>query len=204
MTALAAAAKCRTLSDPRPTLTSMPPVSASDVAAELRRALPGLPVKKLHKLLYYCQGHHLAHFGQVLFTEPLMAWNMGPVVANLWKAEKEGRPSPEPRLLDSGQLNTVAYVVSRYGRLTGHDLELLSHAEAPWQEAEASRPAGGTVRIKQDTIRAFFRAAGGPDPDLPWPSAHEIAELADGADIRRQRAARPDDLAVLQARRSGG
>jgi uncharacterized phage-associated protein len=182
----------------------MPPVSAYDVAAELRRTMPGLPVKKLHKLLYYCQGHHLAHFGEALFTEPLMAWDMGPVVANVWKAEKEGRPAPVPHALDSGQLNTIAYVVSRYGRLTGHDLELLSHAETPWREAEISRPAGGSVRIKQETIRAFFRAAGGPDPDLPWPSAQDIARLAAGADIRRQQPAHLDDLAVLQARRSHG
>jgi hypothetical protein len=35
-------------------------VSAHDVAAALRARLPDLPTKKLHKLLYYCQGHHLA------------------------------------------------------------------------------------------------------------------------------------------------
>ncbi len=183
----------------------MPPVSAHDVATELRRALPGLPVKKLHKLLYYCQGHHLAHFGEALFTEPVMAWDMGPVVANLWKTEKEGRTAPDTRSLDNGQLNTVAYVVSRYGQLTGHDLELLSHAETPWREADGSRQPGRSVRIKQDTIRVFFRADGGPDPDLPWPSEQDIARLADGADTRRQQQpGRRDDLTTLQARRRSG
>lgn len=182
----------------------MPPVSAHDVAAELRRALPGLPVKKLHKLLYYCQGHHLAHFGVPLFTEPVMAWDMGPVVANLWKSEKEGRTAPDARSLDNGQLNTVAYVVSRYGQLTGHDLELLSHAETPWRQADGSRAAGRSVRIKQDSIRAFFRADGGPDADLPWPREQDVARLADGAATRRQQPARRDDLATLQARRRSG
>lgn len=189
------------VSDLRSTLADMPPVSAHDVAAELRQALPGLPVKKLHKLLYYCQGHHLAHFGEPLFNEPIMAWDMGPVVANVWKAEKDGRTPPDPHPLDSGQLNTLAYVVSRYGRLTGHDLELLSHAETPWQEADASRAAGDSVRIKQDSMRAFFSTAGGPDPELPWPSPQAVAPLIAGADLRRQQPARPDDLVVLQARR---
>jgi len=41
--------------------------SAHDVAAALRDRLPGLPTKKLHKLLYFCQGHHLAVKGEPLF-----------------------------------------------------------------------------------------------------------------------------------------
>jgi uncharacterized phage-associated protein len=179
----------------------MPTVSAHDVAAELRRQLPGLAIKKLHKLLYYSQGHHLAHFNEPLFTEPVMAWDMGPVVANLWKAEKDGLPSPQVRPLDAGQLNTVAYVVSRYGRLTGHDLELLSHAETPWLEANLDRPPGGTAKIKQETIRTFFSTAGGPDPELPWPTPVDLAPLIAGANERRRAPAERDDLAVLGARR---
>ncbi|MBO0869079.1 MAG: hypothetical protein J2P15_10980 [Micromonosporaceae bacterium] len=51
--------------------------SARDVAAAIRRRLPGVPTKKLHKLLYYCQGHHLAHFGVPLFAESVVAFDMG-------------------------------------------------------------------------------------------------------------------------------
>ena len=180
----------------------MPPVSAHDVADELRRQLPGLPIKKLHKLLYYCQGHHLAHFGEPLFRKSVMAWDMGPVVAHLWKAEKDGRQPARPQPLDDGQINTVGYVVSRYGRLTGHDLELLSHAEEPWRTADARRPAGGTVRINTGIIRAFFSAAGGPEPDLPWPAVDDIARLAVGAEQRRQNPAVPDDPTELARRRA--
>ncbi len=180
----------------------MSPVSAHDVAVELRRQLPGLPTKKLHKLLYYCQGHHLAHFDEALFPESVMAWDMGPVVAQLWKAEKDGHVPPTSRPLDAGQLNTVGYVVSRYGRLTGQDLELLSHAEDPWRAADASRPAGGTVRIDTTNIREFFRASGGPELDLPWPAAEDIAGLAADADQRRQSTPVPDDLGELSRRRA--
>jgi uncharacterized phage-associated protein len=180
----------------------MPSVSAHDVAAELRRQLPGLPTKKLHKLLYYCQGHHLAHFDQPLFHESVMAWDMGPVVAQLWKAEKDGRAPAAAQPLDAGQLNTVGYVISRYGRLTGHDLELLSHAEDPWLAADASRPAGGTVRIDMEGIREFFSTIGGPDTDTPWPSPRAIADLAAGADQRRAVPATPDDLSELTRRRA--
>src|SRR5436305_1274853 len=71
-------------------------VSAHDVAVVLRERLPGLPVKKLHKLLYYCQGHHLAAFGEPQFGETISAWDMGPVVGTLWKQEKDGEPAPVP------------------------------------------------------------------------------------------------------------
>jgi hypothetical protein len=45
-------------------------VSAHDVAAVLRERLPGLPTLKLHKLLYYVQGHHLAALDAALFGGP--------------------------------------------------------------------------------------------------------------------------------------
>ena len=54
------------------------PSRAADVAAELRRRLPGIGAKKLHKLLYYCQGHHLADIRHPLFIESIAAWDMGP------------------------------------------------------------------------------------------------------------------------------
>ena len=155
----------------------MVPVSAYDVAAELRRQLPGLRTKKLHTLLYYCQSHHLAHFGEPLFAESVIALGMGPVVAQLWKAENDGRLPDAAQALGAGQLNTIGYVISRYGRLTAHDLELLSHAEDPW------------------------RAAGGPEPDLPWPATQDIAGLAVGSERRRQNAPAPDDLGELARRR---
>lgn len=83
-------------------------------------------------------------------------------------------------------------------------MELLSHAELPWLEANADRPQGGTAKIKQEVIRAFFSTAGGPDPDLPWPNPADLAPLVEGADERRRAPAQADDLAVLVARRQIG
>jgi len=56
---------------------------AADVAAELRRRIPGIGAKKLHKLLYFCQGHHMADTGGPLFGGSIAAWDMGPVVGGL-------------------------------------------------------------------------------------------------------------------------
>lgn len=73
---------------------------------------------------------------------------MGPVVGNLWRAEKQGDVSRVHREMDEAQLNTVGYVLSRYGALTGGDLENLTHSEEPWQLADSGRRPGESARIK--------------------------------------------------------
>jgi len=175
-------------------------VSARDVAAEIRRRLPEVGVKKLHKLLYYCQGHHLAAFGTPLFPQSIAAWDMGPVVGELWHEEKTSAPVPDPAALDQAGLNTVGYVVSRYGRLTGRDLEVLSHGEPPWQEAERRRSAArkDTVRISAEVMAQYF--ASDTDDDLDVDPA-ELESLLAGADERRRAASStPDDLERLRRR----
>lgn len=144
-------------------------VSAHDVAAVLRERLPGVGVKKLHKLLYYCQGHHLAQFEKPLFAETISAWDMGPVVARLWKQEDEGEAPPARAELGEAELNTIGYVLSRYGALTGNDLETLSHGEAPWRLANQMREPRGSVTIKQETLKYFFQTEGaaGDSDDEP-------------------------------------
>jgi uncharacterized phage-associated protein len=133
--------------------------SAHDIAEALRERLPGLGQVKLHKLLYYCQGHHLATFGQPLFSENIFAWDMGPVVATLWREEREKAPRPEQHQLGEAELNTVGYVVSRYGKMNANDLERLSHTEEPWIAGDQRRRRGESDRIDLASIRAFFTTA---------------------------------------------
>ena len=140
-------------------------LSAHDVAAVLRDRLPGLPKKKLHKLLYYCQGHHLAAFDEPLFNETISAWDMGPVVGTLWHAEKESDVPKVHREMNEAQLNTIGYVLSRYGALTGQDLENLTHSEEPWQLADSGRRPGESVRIEPESIKHYFMTSGRADVD---------------------------------------
>jgi uncharacterized phage-associated protein len=177
-------------------------VPASAVAAALRRRLPGLPTKKLHKLLYYCQGHHLAAFGQPLFAETISAWDMGPVVGQLWHAEKhDPRPDAEmPASLDEAALNTVGYVVSRYGALSGLDLENLTHAETPWRRADERRRPGESARIEENWLAEYFLSAdsdGDESEPLDGPAVRSWLRDAEG---RLAAPARPDDLDEIRAR----
>ena len=70
---------------------------------------------------------------------------MGPVVEELWRDERYDVAPPAPTDLDEAALNTVGYVVSRYGALTGRDLEVMSHGERPWTLANANRRPGEEI-----------------------------------------------------------
>lgn len=177
------------------------PVSVHDVAREIRSRLPGVGAKKLHKLCYFCQGHHLATFDAPLFTEAIQAWDMGPVVKALWVAEKVGVSAPESKDLTEAQLNTIGYVLSRYGRATGRDLEILSHNQAPWLRANETRLPQGDVLIPQTWIRDYF-VGDGEETEVPLDST-AVRTLLSGAAQRRDQPARTDNLEGLRERLIG-
>lgn len=180
-------------------------VSARDIAVALRARLPGLPVKKLHKLLYYCQGHHLAHFGTPLFEETVSAWDMGPVVGQLWYDERQGHEPVGSRALEEAELNTVGYVVSRYGKLTGRDLEHLTHAEGPWRRADTHRSPSGSARIELTWLLEWFSHENRDEEELSGLlDTNEVTAWLEGAEARRSSHDRPDDLDLLRARLTRG
>lgn len=184
------------------------PGAARDVATALRQRVPGIGTKKLHKLLYYCQGHHLATFGEPLFQETISAWDMGPVVGTLWREEKDGTPPAETDLvsapLGEAELNTIGYVVSRYGALTGKDLEHLTHSETPWATADRLRQPGSSVAIKREWIREYFRTDGSPaagEEAIPLDSA-AVSEWLSGARDDPGAPDAPDEYGRLISRRA--
>jgi len=178
-------------------MTSVP---AQQVAAELRKRLPGVGVKKLHKLLYYCQGHHLATFDYPLFTESISAWDMGPVVGSIWKLEKDHGIAEGGGVMNEAALNTVGYVVSRYGALTGSDLERLTHNEDPWLDADAKRQKGESIRIPDASLAGFFQAnaADREDQELQPDLAHVHSWLSEVTD--NQESVAPDTFEGIRAR----
>jgi uncharacterized phage-associated protein len=175
-------------------------VSAYDVAAELRERLPGLGDTKLHKLLYYCQGIHLAHTGQPLFEETISAWDRGPVVGRLWKQEHDAEEPPTrrpPVALTNVQLGTISYVVSTYGKLSGGDLSRLTHNEDPWKRGDQERRQHGQQRatIRIEWIAEYFQSAdreADEDDDELNPEA--IQQWL--ADVARTPAPRPGEPAT--------
>lgn len=160
---------------------------AAQVAAQIRRRIPDVGVKKLHKLLYYCQGHHLAAFGRPLFSERIFAWDMGPVVPALWHAEKNHAPAGiDEARLGEAELNTIGYVISRYGRLTGADLERLSHHEPPWADADRERQSRHvhSAPIPHAALRAFFGSDDDTDDTARRIDPEQLQQVFAGARAR--------------------
>ncbi|MFF0864134.1 Panacea domain-containing protein [Nonomuraea sp. NPDC003560] len=183
------------------------PVSARDVAAALRERHPGLGRVQVHKLLYFAQGHHLATFGRPLFSDTICAWDMGPVVPTLWHEEKTGEAwyqgvgeETYAPPLSEAELNTVGYVLSRYGRLSGKDLENLSHSQDPWLDANERRMPGGSVRIEVEAIREYFAAAeDADDEDGIRLDSDQVRAWMAGVEERRHIPRKPDDPEKLRA-----
>lgn len=185
--------------------------TAGQVAAELRRAVPNARSSTwtLHKLLYFCQGHHLAQLGEPLFSDAIVAWDEGPVVSSLWGAEKYGPPvdvGASPRSdLDEAALNTIGYVLSRYGRLSARDLVNLTYSQAPWTDADAERRDTGarSAPIAHDALRRYFSDPTDSDSDAedsePQVDEAGVAAFLDHARAYSGRPTTPDDYARLRA-----
>ncbi len=124
--------------------------TANDVAAAIHRLLPDPPPNKMHKLLYYCQGHSLALAGQPMFTNRITADTDGP------RIDGYDQTPPTTQRIDRIYTNTVVYVVSRYGNLDVRDLSRLTRAEAPW----ADTPHGS--EITHEAMSRFFSTDGAP------------------------------------------
>ena len=114
--------------------------SARDVALEIERRLPGIGKVKLHKLLYYVQGYHLAWEQGPAFVEDIEAWDLGPVVERLWRNrkyrlfDKIGRSSRSSGALPESVRDITANAISRVGHLSGTELIEATHAKNPWRQ----------------------------------------------------------------------
>lgn len=133
-------------------------LSAHDVAAELRQRLSQAGDVKIHKLVYYCQGWHVAWTGEPMFREPIEAWTNGPVVAELWHDEKRSRSRPPGQRLGDTQVVVIDYVIGRYGAFTGRELIRKTHLEDPWRDVSENDDTFTTANpeITHEALRAWF------------------------------------------------
>lgn len=136
-----------------------------DVAAAIMSYVGECTTMKLQKLLYYCQGHHLAWDGVLLFDAKIEAWANGPVVRDVYNLHR-GKywltpPWPEggdPTKLNRDEIETVEAVLDNFGRWTARELSDTTHRERPWIEARdgAAPEARGYTEIDTDVMQDFF------------------------------------------------
>lgn len=141
--------------------------SARDASDLVLSLLGSATTMKLQKLLYYCQGWHLAWDGEALFGERIEAWANGPVVRDIYDLHRGtfrlNHPLPaswgaDLKRLTDDERETVEVVVGFYGDWTADQLSRATHSERPWIEArEGLAPTErGTHPISLDTMQDYF------------------------------------------------
>jgi uncharacterized phage-associated protein len=169
-------------------------VPAQLVAAAIREHLPGVTAAKMHKLLYYVQGHHLALTGHSAFVEDMVADDHGPAVASF---VDDPTVKHVKGTLSLWVLNVAGLVAARYGRLTTRELCRLTRTETPWQRARVDRRP-----ISAGDLVEFFTGEGSQDP-VPDPfrddPEHQRRLAREVNRIRAGEPAKEDTLGDIRA-----
>ncbi len=126
-----------------------------DNAANFFLSKESMSLKKLQKLVYYGYAWTTAllndtvediHFK--LFESSIEAWVHGPVVPELYHKYKDFGWHDIPKIknfdesiFESEVLDILNQVWDAYGKLSGNQLEMISHHEKPWIEARKGIPA---------------------------------------------------------------
>lgn len=116
---------------------------------------------KLQKLLFYSYVWYLVHEKKKLFSEPITAWQYGPVISQAYDAYKKygAEPIKEPADGDSSKLDEeqkaiIEDVFNIYGSMNGIELAMLTHSERPW--LVAFEP-GKHNPISDDVMFEFYK-----------------------------------------------
>ncbi len=112
---------------------------------------------KLQKLLYYAQGIAIKYTGKSLFNENLVAWDLGPVVPEVYNRYKKYGKNPinesitMPNFGDNNDIEVILKdVYEDYGQYSAFKLVEMTHNETPWKET----PKNNVISI--DKMRNFF------------------------------------------------
>lgn len=149
--------------------------SAHDVAAMLieEQHAAGRTIDKmqLQKLLYLVQGASVAFWGVLAFREPVLAYEHGPVVADVEASYRQAstawEPLPRPlgghpERLPAEVVDVVHTVLRHYGEWTGRNLErYVKRAGTPWRQVWPDLPdQTPSPEIPLDVIGDWFTSHG--------------------------------------------
>jgi hypothetical protein len=76
----------------------------------------------------------------------------------------------------------------------------MTHAESPWQRADANRPPKGSAPIRREWILEYFRAEQESDDEAPLPEPEISRRFVEGAEQRQQQPVGSDSAEGIRAR----
>lgn len=116
---------------------------------------------KLQKLLYYCQGYSLALTGKPMFEDEIEAWNLGPVVKEIYHEYRKysGGIIPYSSIKACDKPNeTVSSIINLVlqdkGQYDGKTLARATHRERPY--IESFKGAYTNAEIPVELLKEYF------------------------------------------------
>lgn len=114
---------------------------------------------KMQKLLYYAQAWHLVNFDKRLFEDPIEAWDLGPVIPQVYRSFKKFRHGPiehkengnEEGSFSEKQLSYLREFYNTYIGFKAHELVNMTHNEQPWNTAFETGSD-----IDSDEMKAYY------------------------------------------------
>jgi uncharacterized phage-associated protein len=103
----------------------------------------GITNLKLQKILYFAQAYFLAKLGKPLFSDPIEAWEYGPVVSSVYHSYKIKGSNPIISEIDQSSISVedkeiIKKIWDTFGGYSASKLVDIAHAHNPWKEANAS------------------------------------------------------------------
>jgi uncharacterized phage-associated protein len=155
-----------------------------DVASAIVEQAGSMTAMKLEKLVYYCQGWHLARHSSALFGDPIEAWRQGPVVRELYQHHKQqymisNWPMGDSAALTQAEVDTVQWVTSEYGSFSAVELSRMTHHELPWKAARGGLPdsAASVEPLSTDLMRSYYaRQLADPETAVALATANAALE----------------------------
>lgn len=132
--------------------------AARDVAQYILESRGPMTSMKLQKLVYYSQAWSVVWEDDVLFSDPIEAWKNGPVVRDLWDANRHQFrvgtvTNGDSSRLSAIQKETVNVVLEYYGDHDAQWLSDLTHMEDPWKHAYAE---GQNTEITPAALSEYY------------------------------------------------
>ncbi|WP_335923817.1 Panacea domain-containing protein [Shewanella indica] len=137
------------------------------------RGVEDITQMKLHKLLYYVQGYHLALHGERAFPDRIKAYNHGPVASALYGVLR--RRTTFMQVLSAAFLSTIYpqaaqatlpakteqiidSVMDEFAHYSALELRAMTHRESPWLAHCTSRTAetADGSEITVDELQDYF------------------------------------------------
>lgn len=134
------------------------------VLARAFLSISSMTNKKLQKLCYYAKAWYLALYDRNLIDEQFQAWVHGAVQPALYAQYKRYGFENIPMCEQTDDIpeefqSFAAEIYESYGHLTGDELEVINHKEAPWINArgECKPWEKCNNEISEEDMRIYYR-----------------------------------------------